>query len=67
MPSKEYHVPEEHLWESLTDKIKSLFGVHSVEVERESKKMVVHVNSDEIFPGVDQVYNEFGIDPAGRL
>lgn len=67
MPRREYHaptIPGQHTVEEVVSKIKSMFGVHDVSVEHESGKLVVHVTSEEIHPGIDEALSHYGYLPG---
>ncbi len=67
MPRREYHpptIPGQHTVEEVVGKIKSMFGVHDVSVEQESGKLVVHVTSEEIHPGIDEALGHYGYLPG---
>lgn len=67
MRKREYHpptIPGQHSAEEVITKIKSLFGVHDVHVDDESGKLVVHVSSEEIHPGIDEALAQYGYLPG---
>lgn len=67
MIRREYHppaIPGEHSVEEVIGKIKSMFGVHDVSVDQESGKLVVHVSSEEVHPGLDDALNHYGYLPG---
>jgi hypothetical protein len=63
MHTREYHVedmPEHSVVENALSKIKSMFGVHSAHVDRDSQKLVVHATDDGVFPGIEQSAQDLG-------
>ena len=67
MSAREYHpqpTAEQHTVEHIVTKIKSMFGVHDVHVERDTGKITVHVTDEEIYPGIDQALSEHNYIPG---
>ncbi|HHW88414.1 MAG TPA: hypothetical protein GX400_19685 [Chloroflexi bacterium] len=70
MSRREYHpptIPGQHTVEEVINHIKGLFGVHDVHVDEESGKLVVHVSSEEIYPGIDEALNRYGYLPGAGV
>ena len=68
MHSREYHphdaIPGSHIFEEIVTKVKSIFGVHDAQIERESGKLVVHVTDEEMYPGIDRAMHDIGYIPG---
>ena len=64
---REYHPPAlvgQHTVEEVIGKIRSMFGVHDVSVESERGTLVVHISSEEIYPGIDEALGRYGYLPG---
>ncbi len=70
MPQRKYHaptIPGQHSVEEVIGHIKAMFGVHDVQVEDERGALVVHVNNEEMYPGIDDALNRFGYMPGTNV
>ena len=70
MSRREYHsptIPGQHTVEEVITHIKARFGVHDVHVDNESGKLVVHVSSEEIHPGIDEALDRYGYLPGSGI
>ena len=70
MRRREYHPPTfpgQHTVEEVITNIKALFGVHDVHVDNESGKLVVHVSSEEVHPGIDEALDRYGYLPGSSI
>lgn len=70
MSKREYHpstIPGQHTTEEVIRHIKGLFGVHDVYVDEGSGKLVVHISSEEIHPGIDEALRRYGYLPGSGV
>lgn len=70
MSRREYHppaIPGQHTVEEVIAYIKARFSVLDVHVDNESGKLVVHVSSEEVHPGIDEALDRYGYLPGSGI